>query len=200
MKKQPDLWEIAYHEAGHAVIHWVLGIPQRHATIKPDPNGRSLGHVEIRRPRWFREPRTPKEEERRRLYAENEILALLAGRIAQSRYAGKRISWGFENDYQQVRNLVSVISYHNDVSFAFLKYCEKQTVRMVEANWPQIAEVAKQLMTHTTLDSSQIQHIIASIPPEVLMANSQQLTEKFHSEEEKLMERYKKLHPETILP
>ena len=47
MDEQLELGDIAYHEAGHAVLHFVLGLRQRHATIKPSRRRGSLGHVEF---------------------------------------------------------------------------------------------------------------------------------------------------------
>ena len=40
-----DRRQVAYHEAGHAVVHILYGHPIAEITIKPDPVQESLGHV-----------------------------------------------------------------------------------------------------------------------------------------------------------
>jgi hypothetical protein len=165
-----DPLETAYHEAAHAVFHLKLGLRQGRVTIRPDESQGTLGHSEFRRPKWINDsPATTREEQRLRLNAENEILSLLAGRIAQSKYAGRRIRWGHEFDYQTVTDLAfSFISYDPDIQHAFLAYCEKQAQANVDHWWPEIQAVAHALTERTTLTRREIEDVIAAIPLEVL--------------------------------
>ena len=92
-----DPREVAHHEAAHTVFHLKLGMRQGRVTIRPDASRGTLGQAQLRRPKWINHPPTPaREEQRLRIQAENEILALYAGRIAQAKYAGRGIDWGHE--------------------------------------------------------------------------------------------------------
>jgi hypothetical protein len=123
-----DLLEIAHHEAAHAVFHLKLGIRQGRVTIKPDERRGTLGHAELRRPKWINEqPARPREELRLRILAESEILALYAGRISQGKYTGSEIDWGHESDDHQAMELASsFVSDDDEIRYAFLVYCQKQ--------------------------------------------------------------------------
>jgi ATP-dependent Zn protease len=160
-----DLLQIAHHEAGHAVAHLELGLRQGRVTIQPDPSRDSLGHTELRHPRWMlKEPMSRYEEQRRRLHAEHVIIAALAGRIAEQKYVGRRITWGHERDYHAARDLAStVISYHDKVLQTFLNYCEEQSKALVGARWPEIQAVAHVLVERKSLKAHEIREVIASV-------------------------------------
>src|SRR5262249_15608045 len=101
-----DPLEIAHHEVAHAVFNFKLGLRQIRVTIKPGQG--KLGHAEMRRPQWTNDqPATEREAQRLRLQAENEILSLYAGRIAQAKYAGGEIVWGYESDAKDAGNLAT---------------------------------------------------------------------------------------------
>ena len=80
-----DLWSTAYHEAGHAVVNWRLGIGLRKkgVTIVPDEAGGSLGSCAPRRIigrdiEW-------NDSDRNCMRVEKKVQCLLAGEIAQRR-------------------------------------------------------------------------------------------------------------------
>jgi hypothetical protein len=158
-----DLLEVAHHEAAHAVFQLKLGLRRGRVTIKPDLKG-SLGHAELRRPKWINDqPATLREEQRLRLHAENEILALYAGRIAQGKYAGRKITWGHEGDDHSIMDLAtSCVSHHDEVRFAFLVYCQKHAALLVEAWWPEINAVAHALAERKSLTAREVRDVIYS--------------------------------------
>jgi hypothetical protein len=190
-----DPLEIAHHEAAHAVFHLKLGLRQGRATIKPDKSRGELGHAEMRRPKWINDqPATVRDKQRLRLQAENEILALLAGRIAQSKYKGRTILWGHESDYGAVADLaLSFISYDPDIHHAFLVYCEKVARASVDAWWPEIQAVARALVGRMTLTRREIQSVIAAIPPENFKRHYEQQRKAWELKQAAL----RKKHPGT---
>jgi ATP-dependent Zn protease len=159
-----NLLQIAHHEAGHAVAHLEFGLRQGRVTIQPDPSRDSLGHTELRHPRWMlKEPIGRYEEQRRRLHAENVIIAALAGRIAEQKYVGRKIIWGHERDYHAARDLAAtVVSFHDKVLQAFLNYCEEQSKVLVTSRWPEIQAVAHSLVERKSLKAREIREVIAS--------------------------------------
>ena len=94
-----ELASTAYHEAGHAVAHFVLGRRIDRVTIVPG-NG-YLGRVQGRvLPKsWspqqgdFRPPRELRA-------AENLLTCLLAGPTAEARFRGRRNLVGASRDYE----------------------------------------------------------------------------------------------------
>ena len=79
-------WATAYHEAGHAVVSWLLGIALRRegVTIVPDNAAGNSGSCATR---WTsRKTIEWDASERNRFRAEKDIQCLLAAEIAQWRY------------------------------------------------------------------------------------------------------------------
>jgi hypothetical protein len=176
MATSKQLEEIAYHEAAHAVFFFKFGLRHGLATIKPDRATQTLGHVKIRRPKWMGiQPGTPLEEMRQRLRAEREILSLFAGRIAEARYAKRRINWGHEGDYHTIADFaLSFISYDTDIHHAFLVYCEKVATAYVDAWWVYIQAVAEALVERRTLTNREFRKVIAAIPLEAFEQHRKQ--------------------------
>ena len=164
------LEEVAHHEAAHAVLHFFQQLPVRRITIQPEVG--SLGYVEIRRPQWFVTPETPVQEDRQRIYAEREIIALYAGRIAQAKYARKRIHRGYESDEYQIADIASsVISLDDETRYPFLIYCRKLSASLVERYWPYIEAVAQALVERKQLRPAQFRQVIADVPVAVIRAH-----------------------------
>jgi hypothetical protein len=89
---------------------------------------------------------------------------LYAGRIAQAKYAGREITWGYGQDDPDIADLVTIVSYWDEVSHAYLVYCEKRAKLMVESAWPEIQAVAHALAERKSLTGRQVREVIASIP------------------------------------
>jgi ATP-dependent Zn protease len=154
----------AYHEAGHAIIYVMNGLELEYVTIEPDSD--SLGHVQVRRPEWLHVgPTTESQRQLLWLEAENTILGLYAGGIAEAKYASRKIDWGHEEDAKKALELaISFIGDWEDVYNAFLDYCHKHARRLVELWWPEIQAVACSLAERKTLTGDQVHEAIDSIP------------------------------------
>jgi hypothetical protein len=71
---------VAYHEAGHAVIGWWLGIPLHRASIVPD--GKRLGHVN--HTTWVGNKRSVPGVAKRHQRDARIAMFVLAGLVAES--------------------------------------------------------------------------------------------------------------------
>jgi hypothetical protein len=149
--------------------------------------------VEIRRPKWFVLPETPGDEDRQRIRAEKEIIALYAGRIAQAKLARKRIHWGYESDEYQIADIASsVVSFDDEIRCAFLVYCRKLSEGLVEQYWPYIEAVAEALVEEKQLRPNQLHQVIAAVPDSVIRAHQDRLRKALEERERQSLQRYKK--------
>lgn len=134
--------ELAFHEAGHAVIGMALhgydGIEA--ATIKPR---RVLGRV------------TPNPT--RRWNHANEILTVLAGPIAQFTFSKQPFDWehymvsGDRRDLKRHRRRLALDGIAYDEA-----HYDREARSLVKQWWPQIEAVAKARLKYETLDRAQL--------------------------------------------
>ena len=187
-----SLHEIAHHEAGHAVFHLKLGLGLGRVTIKPSRG--MHGHVAAKPAKWMNDPAlTAAEEQRQRTRAENEILSLFAGHIAEAKYAGREICSGHERDYAEILDLAtSFISNWDRVHGPFLLYCLEKSTLLVEQWWPEIQALAHALVELETLRAREAWEVIAAIPLEVFAAHQERMREMWDKEQERLMAAYEK--------
>lgn len=90
--------EVAYHEAGHAVMAALTGRRIKSATIIPDEDTGDLGSVELADlPAWFH-PDCNRDNKHRN-WIEREVMFDFAGQIAQKKAAGRKAgSWSDDHN------------------------------------------------------------------------------------------------------
>ena len=96
----PRLLATAWHEAGHALVAAILGRPIEKVTIAPahmQTGGVRLGAVK------FQKGRSKSTND----WLEDEVLILLAGMAAESKFTGKYCEFGAAHDLRAARNLVN---------------------------------------------------------------------------------------------
>jgi ATP-dependent Zn protease len=142
------LMAVAHHEAGHAVVGWVLDPQIRPLVVTIVRGDGTLGHVEHRRSRACRhamELLTPHGYWVR----DSEAVMLFAGRLAEARFTGHMPRWGHETDYHNIAGLC----YYEDLEmqrlWSRLRYLETQGY--VKRWWPEIEAVAAALLEKKTL-------------------------------------------------
>ena len=110
-----DQWrqfvEISYHEAGHAVVARVLGIPVASLTIKPNGTTRTLGSVSYPSPD-NKNPQTDRRLsvaawQKRRRKAKHRLLVSLAGPLAQWKKC--RTNNGYGRDFDRASALLDFL-------------------------------------------------------------------------------------------
>ena len=150
----------AYHEAGHAVACYYLGVKVKSATVVPDKGQGTHGHV--RHEDMYRglDPEIDLSG-RARLRMERSIIISLAGAAAQRRYS--RQSWRHDHgasDFRAAANLALRIGGDDDGADRFLRWLELRTDRLVQNHWQDIERVARALLERKTMNGGEIVKII----------------------------------------
>jgi ATP-dependent Zn protease len=150
---------IAYHEAGHAVIACWLGGEVLSVTIDPDRDDgpRRDGDVSIR---WHARGLS------RRELCERELMAVLAGPVAEMVHAEVRLTvdsrpeWAV--DWQIASEIAGTFVSVPRQREALLHELTRRMFHLVSSDecWQAIAEVADQLVAHETLDGEEVQECV----------------------------------------
>jgi hypothetical protein len=160
---------IAYHEAGHAVMAWLLHVPIRRATIVAEEEAGSAGHVHHgklnRRTREDIELSGGDPFSPSRLQAEKRVMISMAGEVAQRFFRpGSVRSHHSDSDRAYITDILTRYSWANEkgVIDCRLHYrlLQHWTERMLKAKWPLVKAVAAALLEHRTLSGKQIVEII----------------------------------------
>ncbi len=140
---------VAYHEAGHAVIHLLFGHPIDSVTIiregdavggvvsdQTGLNGISFG-----------------DDLEKQVVFERRIMAVLAGVIAQERYAPGSVSEeNGETDRKLARAYLDVLEPATDeIRQAYSHLLELRTTALLDLHWVRVERVAKALLKKKTL-------------------------------------------------
>lgn len=161
-KPSKQLIATAYHEAGHAVAAHFLELPLRRATIVPNEEEGTAGHVLYRPlPQRLREALaygrpTPAQ----RVRAENQVISAFAGPIAERRYYGRRNLVGASSDYQQIADFLFALSASDDEVTAYANWLEQRAISLIETRWRAVEAVATALLERQTLSGSEVQGVI----------------------------------------
>jgi ATP-dependent Zn protease len=159
----------AYHEAGHMVVAWELGLNVLGATVIPDPEegyaGRVVVPVEdrVRYADWV-------ESERAYLFA--HMVMLYAGIAAGERYLGAplpemNIDVGFvspDSDYDGIADaLLNVAGPGEKDQLETSASAQRIAENRVTARWSQIEAVAQTLMDRETLDERECRRVLEAV-------------------------------------
>ena len=130
--------EVAYHEAGHAVVGHSLGLVLVDVDVLGDSEG-GHGHTNFRRPDWYR-PEVSQDERHER-FVEAVVITFLAGAIAEARRASFRNpnASGFDLD-AVAREWLHLLDSPDEEALM------QRAEALVDENWPAIERLAKALM------------------------------------------------------
>jgi hypothetical protein len=150
---------VAYHEAGHAVAAYDLGLTPTLATIVPSSefNGRVLHRNPLRHIRLDFDG-----SDRTRLRAERVIMILLAGPLAQRRAGHRSPQYGGGDDFPKAAALAMHVCGSDEQVDAFLKWLNVRARAILELRWPDVERVAQALLDRNTLRSREIVAVIES--------------------------------------
>jgi|ERR1700722_10954044 len=135
-----NAWEAAcHHEAGHAVIARVLGVPVRCVEIAaaPDDLGSCIHTIPAA--------------------ADLDIMITMAGPLAESRCTGQPvdwIDWGHRDD-ATIRELLPRAERSREA-------LEIETAAMIDEHWRAIGFIADELLTIRRIDGEYLDELIAA--------------------------------------
>jgi len=159
----------AYHEAGHMVVAWDLGLNVLGATVIPDPEegyaGRVVVPVEdrVRYADWV-------EAEEKYLFA--HMVMLYAGMEAGERYLGApmpaiNIDVGFaspDSDYGGIASaMLEVAGPDEQDQRETSALAQRIAEHRVARRWSQIEAVAQTLMDRGTLDERECREVLQAL-------------------------------------
>jgi hypothetical protein len=145
----------AYHEAGHLVAAYFLGIPLAKiaVTIVPDESAGNLGSFMHRL--LFRAGELEfGDSDRTKLKAERLAQVCLAGTVVQQRYRPSSVPhWQSTGDYRQAQELITLISGSQAQAQAYLNLILVRTQEMFNDpyRWRCVDAVAGGLLEKKTL-------------------------------------------------
>jgi hypothetical protein len=142
----------AYHEAGHAVVAWMLGLRVRSVTIRP-----ASGHSGLTRIAGFGRTTT-----------EKKILITLAGPYTRRRFV-PRSAWRSRNqshladgyDFDKVALLLDDAHGNGKVADLYSRYVMAKAEQLVDDGWQHIEAVAKALLERETLTVAEMRQVIS---------------------------------------
>src|SRR6202035_3810874 len=165
----------AYHEAGHAVVSWCLGIGllRKGITIVPDTAKGSLGSTHLRQGvtgGLLRQTISKSSKlsafDKSRIRAEKKAQSMLAGLIAQRRYSPGSVRYfGLDelSDRKQIDDLLTIFTSDQKEIDAWVKLLRIRTGNLL-ANpyvWLAVQALAAALMEQHTIPGKEA----TEIPP-----------------------------------
>jgi len=147
----------AYHEAGHAVMAYILRLRLIEITIIPDEDylGRvSRGASRTIHPDWEADQKTRTELERLSMQA-------LAGNVAEHLFTGRRHKAGSYADYHKVVNYLSFLAGPKEMTY-YVEYLWHRTKGTLRADhwWLAVQRLTEELLKCRRLRSKRIREII----------------------------------------
>ncbi len=146
---------LAFHEAGHAVMAFLLGRPIRRASIRRR-HGLS-GHVDFE----YATSALFKVAPAHRPLIESDALVLLAGRAAEcERTLGSPPSHA-GLDRENTRALLGILEDCDEVVSSWMRYLLVRAQSMLQEEWPLVYSVARALMRDEEIDGEGVARAVA---------------------------------------
>jgi hypothetical protein len=151
--KRPMLYHpTAYHEAGHAVMAYFLGVRLNKVSIVPDKDyvGIVLHEKVVR-------GRSPEIDTSLRNFDRMEKLAriALAGNVAQKLHA-PRSHDGASSDRQTVADAAFMLNGSSEAASAWIKWLEISVTDAIKGRWTIVDTVAREVVKEQELSREQI--------------------------------------------
>jgi hypothetical protein len=163
----------AYHEAGHAVAAYCLGVGMRYITILENEVSNGHGMIDPEQCNAFLRSLDLYQGDRwhpYRLEAEKWIMVHQAGEVAHRRhkFPGRVRCSHFESDRSvclEILHKVAPDEEPRDIDAHYRLLCT-WTVSLIEQQWPKVEVVAKALLERGTLFWAQIHEVIHGVDEE----------------------------------
>jgi ATP-dependent Zn protease len=155
--------DFAYHEAGHAMIAYRLGIPVREVSMQPTES--TAGWVGYQQP-LAEIIRSGDTSDERRIRMERYAMVCLAGREAQMRFNFEELQ---EDDYKVDLDLVTQalnqFSHCEEEVLIYEKLLEVRTRRLLDQPmaWEIVTGLAKALLKNETMSSDEVNAVLEEV-------------------------------------
>jgi ATP-dependent Zn protease len=152
----------AYHEAGHALMAYLLGGKVRQVTIEPDNDDgpRRSGDTQIH---WRRSSLDERE------FARISVQVCLAGPVAEMIYSGEPYHPAFvaewAADWRGAFEAAALLHLDERKRTKFLEEVARQLYRRLEEEetWMALAALADSLLAHETLEQEQVEEVLQEL-------------------------------------
>ncbi len=149
---------LAYHEAGHAVVAILEGLHVKSVSIRRGSGGLSDSRSFFVYGYHFR------NGWEKRMIARSCILGVLAGTAAEQQYSPEATETLSHDDFNQAFELSrefavlprSAKCIGDDAHLAYLERLQKEAARLVRKNWRAVVAVAEALMEKKTLKAEEL--------------------------------------------
>ena len=158
--EKDELTCTAYHEAGHAVVAYLLGRRLKRVSIVPNSDAETLGHCQRVPHRNFHPDRIGTKFDGRMV---DEMVASIAGPMAEEKFSGRRHTQGAQKDYQMAEDLVAYVTPSFEEGRDFYKWVRGRTKRMLDTRWPQVTAVAEALLEKQELAGDKVLKVIGEV-------------------------------------
>lgn len=150
----------AHHEAGHAVVAFLLGFRVTSATIVP---GSDYAGMVVYRPRGKVDLKSATAV--MRIKAEDWIISILAGDIAQRRYDPRSSRhWHGTADRSHATDIALSLCGSGESATAYLAWLSIRTKDMVHGRWPIVEKIATLLLERKTISGDELRAAILPAP------------------------------------
>lgn len=153
----------AYHEAGHAIACYLMGLGPELATIEPTED--SQGHCAVAgRDLWKANPDMRKTWWGTRRAA-GMVVVYLAGSAAESTYTGRAAGDALDSDMLEVEGHITLLTGESIGERRFEEYltqAQRETRELIEhcLVWAAVRAVAEALMRERTLSIMRVREMI----------------------------------------
>jgi len=151
-EQKPDDELFAYHEAGHAVAMWTLGLGVKRVSI--EPKGDLLGHAE---PALQYDDPPHHDLYARRFIVEQNVLYLHAGDVA-ARLLRPSVGLGqASTDHQSIHRWMYTVEDSGTTQITWCNYLWQRAYDLLHwpGNWFLVIGLAQQLLQHRTLHEAE---------------------------------------------
>ena len=148
----------AYHEAGHAVVAWRLGVAVRGVSIVPDEDtsGR-CHHAALIRGKY------PELDDSLRAVVrmQKQVMVSLAGLIAQRIHSPRSVRrYHAHTDHRAAVDVALHLTSSEEEASAFLKWLEIRTGNLLRAHWPMVDALSKELLARGSMRGKEVERLL----------------------------------------
>ncbi len=150
IKAKEDPVRTAVHEAGHALVAFVLGRPVHEVSIRA--RGRFAGICKFQKGKG-----RPTDD-----WVDREMQISLAGIAAEIRHLGKADARGAQDDLRRSLDLATERSGHADRAERLMRRMLDRTLHLLDqpGHWPAVLLMMSQLIEKETISGRAVRHLV----------------------------------------